>query len=105
MMAEPVTFVAALERFGTLIAAGLVFLLGLLGWMGRRQVNRLDIQDAHLHEIERCLGHRVTREEFNGTVNSIRAKIEESEKTLTERIEAGNRGTHERLDRFLERER
>jgi len=35
-------------------------------------------------------------------VQSLRTRITDSERTLTDRINAGNRGTHERLDRMLE---
>jgi len=71
---------------------GLVlFVFSLFGIQMRRNQARID-------ELEKSC---VPRPEFNGTVDSIRNRINETEKTMTDRIDAGNKGTHERLDKLL----
>jgi len=69
-----------------------IFILSLFGWQMRRNQSRID-------DLEKSA---VPRTEFNDTVQSLRTRITDSERTLTDRINAGNRGTHERLDRMLE---
>ncbi len=45
----------------------------------------------------------VPRDEYNGTVNSLRDEIAKGYRHIELRIDEGNRATHERIDRLTER--
>jgi len=79
-MSDPVMEITTIVKDVALWLAAALF--GILGYQLRSNTKRID-------EVEKTY---VAREEFNDTVTSIRTEIKE-----------GNRGTHERLDRVLER--
>lgn len=64
-----------------------VFVGGVLGWMSRRQITRLDHFEGRVETLEKII---VPRMEFTDTVNGLRREIHD-----------GNRETHSRLDKII----
>ena len=82
----------ALEAAKDYILGFVLFIFGLFGWQMKRNATRLDALEKD----------SVPRTEFNNTVDSLRNTIEKTQTGLTQRIDEGNRGINERLDRLLE---
>jgi len=79
------------------VMAGILALLALFGWHWKRQEHRIS-------DLEEKTAHTVTRTEFNTTVTGIRSDMTTMERTLRDAISEGNRETHRRLDRLLEKD-
>ena len=57
----------------------------------------------HHHNCNARQENYVPRDEHNGTINSLRDEIAKSYRHIELRIDEGNRTTHERIDRLIEK--
>lgn len=69
-------------------------LVGLLLWFGRRQIERLDMANKRLDELESMIKERVTRDEFERQLNRVELKLDAS--LIEQRQDFGK--AHARLD-------
>lgn len=90
-MSEPASALGAIvaAKWEAIVAVLGSFLVGMMAWLGKRQMARLD----------RIEGRYISREEHNQTVGALRNDFRE----YAERVERQVTEIHKRIDRVLER--